>query len=116
MNADQLLALRLAQRTVRCEVEPGKVLLIRRPLDHQLRALAGGLTAELLAQHVVGWQGITEADLLGAAVGAEDEAEFSPALLSDVLGERGEWASKGAHALVEAITQYLQQREATAKN
>ncbi|MBY0467605.1 MAG: hypothetical protein K2Q07_01360 [Burkholderiaceae bacterium] len=116
MNADQLLKQRLEQRTLRCEVEPGKVLLMRRPLEGQFGRLKGGVTRELLAEFAFDWKGVTEADLLGAAIGAEDEAPFSQELLTDVLHERTEWANKAAKELIDSITAYLAQREATAKN
>ena len=65
---------------------PRRALLLQRPGDTQLSKWsgsgpAGKLTGDemiaLTRQCVVGWRGVTEADLLGAAVGSSDDQPFS---------------------------------------
>ena len=46
------------------ELAPGKRLRMRRPLAAQMPRFRGGFSLELMAEHVVGWEGLTEADLL----------------------------------------------------
>jgi hypothetical protein len=107
-----------AQRTGRVEVEPGKFLLVRRPLEatEMPRFVRGSATPESFIGQIAGWDGITEADLLGAAVGSSDAAAFTPELAAEVLADRVEWMGKVGEWLVQAITTHLKAREATAKN
>lgn len=48
---------------------------------------------EILSQRVRGWEGVTESDLLGAAVGGSGDAPCSPELAALVLGDRPAWVT-----------------------
>lgn len=105
-----------AQRESSAEVEPGKAFTVRRPLAAHMHKLRAGVTPELVCEHVTGWTGITEADLLGAAVGASDPAPFAPELAAEVLCDRPEWLQEVTRKLVEMVNAWFQQREAITKN
>jgi len=114
---DKLLEQLRAQRTGRVEVAPGKVLLVRRPLEAtEMPLFRGGVEAELVTRQVVGWEGITEADLLGAAVGASSPVPWSAELCAEVLADRSGWLSAAAEWLVQAIRAHLDARGEAAKN
>ena len=103
------------QRTGRVEVLPGKHLLVIRPAEAQMPRFRG-MTSELLIGQVIGWDGLTQADLLGASVGSSTPAEFSPELAAEVLADRVEWLGKVSEWLVDAIQAHLEKKAAAAKN
>lgn len=104
------------QRESTVEIEPGKTLTVRRPLAAQMNTLRQGVTPELVASHITGWANVTEADLLGAAIGASDPAPFSAELVAEVLADRPEWLAKASDKLVECVNAWFEQRGAIAKN
>lgn len=106
----------LAQRESWVELEPGKRVRIRRPAEAQLPRFRAGLTPELLAGVVVGWEGFSEADLLGAAVGSSDPLPFAPDLWATVAEDRVEYLQKIADALTAAITAHIEARGLAEKN
>jgi hypothetical protein len=65
---------------------------------------------------VCGWKGFTEADLLGAAVGASDALEFHADLWAAYVADNLECVRKVAKALLEGIGQRTLSREADTKN
>lgn len=93
----------------------GKRLRMRRPLAAQMSRFRAGVSLELVAEHVVGWDGITEADLL-PGVGSDSPAAFSPELAAEVLMDRPDWAAPASHELVESIKAWLAKQDAAAKN
>lgn len=105
-----------AQRESWVELAPGKRVRIRRPAEAQLARFRNGITVDHLAECVVGWEGFTEADLLGPAVGASDALPFAPELWGEVVRDRMDWVGTLAEALAEVISAHLAQRAATAKN
>lgn len=106
-----------AQRTGRVEVSPGKFLLVRRPLEAtEMPRFFREPTPALFIGQVTGWDGITQADLLGAAVGASDPAVYTPELAAEALADHGDWLSKVADWLAHSIQQHIESKAATAKN
>lgn len=113
----KLLTQLRAQRSGKVEVLPGKYLLVRRPLEAtDMPRFRGRIDVDLVLEHVTGWENITEADLLGASVGAGSPAEFTPELAAEVLGDRSEWVRLACDWLVDAIKAHLAKREAAEKN
>lgn len=115
--AERLIAAMRAQRLSWVEVEPApeggkaKRVQITRPPENDVAAFVsqtpeGLFTLEASAEHVTryvtGWDGITEADLIGAA-GSSDAAEFHPDLWRIVVEDRLEWMRTIARALLDAI-------------
>lgn len=106
------------------ELEPGKRVQIIRPPESSvgsfLRDDAGGraMVAELeqIKKYVTGWDGITEADLLGASVGASDPLPFSSELWAEVVEDHGDWLKVVATALLDSIVKHFEKKAAAAKN
>lgn len=117
--ASRLLAQLLASRRRTVEVEPGKLLVYLRPTEEQILLLAAKRTNALtLARaNLQAWEGITEADLLGSAIGATDPAPFTPELAAEVLADRAStWQTVLVDHLVHEVKAYVAQREAQRKN
>lgn len=87
-----------------------------RPLVTQLHTLANGITIDKVVQYVDGWEGFTEADILGAAVGSADPAEFSEALFAAWVADDLDVLSLVSEAIAEAVRQLMESRELIAKN
>lgn len=106
------------------QLEPGKRVQIIRPpetsVGNFLRDDAGGraMVAELeqIKKYVTGWDGITEADLLGPSVGSSDPLPFSTDLWSEVVEDHGDWLALVARALLDAIVKHFEKKAEDSKN
>ncbi len=122
----QLLINKLrAARQSWVDLEPGKRVQIIRPAETELgEFLHYGQAGELQAvadvpqckRFVTGWDGITEADLLGAAIGSSDALPFTVDLWAEVVGDRSDWCRVVSEALVKAITDHVKSRDEATKN
>ena len=128
--AERLIAQIKAQRLSWVELEPAadgraaKRVQITRPPetampDFVVRSEDGGYTLKAELRHVeaytVGWEGITEADLVGPA-GSSDPAAFAPGLWSIVVADKLVWLQAVATAILEAIVKHRDALEADTKN
>lgn len=111
-----LLQKLLQQREIAVEVEPGKTLRIRRPAVARLHRFRAGITPELMAEHCVGWVGITEADVLGNAFAPPEPAEFDAGLVVELLADRDRWFGVASEAMMKAIIDRMALIETTEKN
>lgn len=116
MKPADLVAKMLAQREQWVELEPGKRMCIRRPDEVTAIGLRNNFAADDAAKCCVNWEGITEADLLGAEVGASDAAEFSPELCSVVLRDKSEWLMKVIEEVTSALKAHFKKKAEAAKN
>lgn len=117
MDAVALIARLLEQREFMLELEPGLRVKLRRPAEAELGAyLRGVREADTHLRCVVGWEGFSEATLLGPAIGSADPLPFDASAWLVAAADRGEWIASIAQALGEAIDAHAKQREATAKN
>lgn len=125
--ANPVLARVRKQREKTVELEAGKKLTFLRPpeaeLGDLLKPVEGDPTKaqwvieiEHVVKYAVGWEGFTEADLLGAAIGSSDVVEFDRDLWAEVVGDRAEWKVKVANAILGSVVDHLTAREAVAKN
>lgn len=105
-----------SSREFSVELEPGKTLRMRRPLAAHMARFRSGLSLQLLSEYAVGWDGVTEADVLPAGVGGDGRAEFSSEVVYDVLGDKPEWYERVAKGLADEIQAFLDRQAATAKN
>jgi hypothetical protein len=113
-----------AQRQTWVDLAPGKRVQIIRPAESEIgdffrvtngdRSMVCGL--DQVAKFVTGWDGITEADLLGAAVGASDAVPFDAALWAEVVADRSDWLKLVAAALLDAIVRHFDQKAEAEKN
>jgi len=103
------------------ELEPGKSVRCIRPAEVEVaqHLFEGGKLAvgiESVKRFVVDWQGFTEADLLGAAIGSTDPLPFDAALWAEVAADRKEWVAKVASAILEAAVRHHESKAEAAKN
>lgn len=103
--------------------EPELAVCLRRPTEAELpayRPAEGQTMHQLLTEAVcrtaVAWRGITEAELLGAAIGSSDPVEFSSELWAEVVRDRADWVNACAGHLMEQINSHLTGRAEQRKN
>lgn len=96
---------------------------LRRPTEAELpayRPAEGQSMHQLLTDAVcrvaVGWRGVTEADLLGPAIGSSDEVPFDAALWAEAVRDRVEWVNACASHLMEQINRHLEAKAERQKN
>lgn len=111
-----LVARALARRERWVDLEAGKRVCMRRPAAVQMARARGGITVEFLAAAAVGWEGMTEADLLGADGDAGKPLAFAQELWAVIVEDHADWAAKCAQQVMEMAAAHLAEREATAKN
>ena len=91
MSAGLLQRLQAArERSV--DLAPGLSVRYLRPTELETISIMRGRDAPLdvVVRHVIGWS-LTEADLLGAAVGASDPAECTDELRREVFADHADW-------------------------
>lgn len=126
MDAKQLIEAMKTQRQRWVDVAPGKRVRILLPTElevvrHFAKVGAEGklsLAADFdeVKRFTTGWEGFTEADILGAAVAPADPAAFDPDLWELVAAEHLDWVRSVAQALLQGIVDRQLAREADAKN
>ena len=116
MDLAALIARMDAQRSFWAALPDGKRVQMRRPLETEFGRFRGGVTVEHVAEYACGWEGFTEADLLGPAIGSSDPLPFEPALWARVVRDRVAYVKPAAQEMVKAIDAHLATRATTAKN
>lgn len=124
-----LLAKVLAARETWCELRPasdGKPalkVLLRRPPEAdfpRMRNLTGAAgrmqSLELIADFTVGWDGFSEAELFGAAVGSSDPLPFDEAAWPEIVRDRVDWVNACVAHLAKEVKAYIDKKDAAAKN
>jgi len=123
-----LLQQLLEQRRSWVELEPGKRVRITRPPEADVvrrflrpSATEGGkfavaITDEDASQYVVGWEGFTEADVLGQGVGGSSQAAFSLDLWRAVSADRYDWLRTVTKGVLDAVIAFQEKRAVDAKN
>lgn len=112
----ELIARLLAQRERWVDLEPGKRVRIRRPAESDIGRFARGVSVDQIAATVVGWEGFTEVDVLGASQGSSSAVEFDSGLWAELMRDRMDWFDTAASAVMEAIREHMASREAARKN
>lgn len=100
---------------------PGKRVRLIRPTEIEigLHFIKGGSVSVGVAEverFTVDWEGFTEADLLGAAVGSSDAVPFSQALWAEVISDRAGWVRKLATELLDILVKHGAEKKVDAKN
>ena len=130
MSTQALIARLQAQRTSWCELQPAAdgqpaiAVQLRRPLEAELpeyhAATQVGTMRQRLVQaaceQAIGWRGMSEAALLGAAIGSADELPCDAALWVEIVRDRQDWLNAVAQHLMDAIHAHIQARSLEAKN
>jgi hypothetical protein len=124
MSAPELIAKLRVARQSWVELDPAKphqrVQIIRPPeseIGNFADTVGRGLVANLgkVCQYVTGWEGFTEADLVGAA-GSGDVVPFDAALWAEVVADRGDWLNLVAARLLDVIVTHVESKAKAAKN
>ena len=116
MDVKTLLARMAAQREHWADLGDGKRLRFYRPQEVDMPGLMAGMRLEHVVKYACGWEGFTEADLLGAAVGASDPLPFAPELWEAAVRDHADWVGTVAQAMAAAVTDYLSSKVVVAKN
>lgn len=99
---------------------PGKRVRIIRPTESELPEFfqGGRLTVglEQVKRFVVDWEGFTEADLIGAALGASDPVPFDPTLWAEVVADQSTWVRQLAQDLLDHVVAHRVAAAADEKN
>lgn len=103
--------------------QPAKRVQLLRPREAELQDFTpkpGQSDIERMVgcavKYVTGWDGITMADLLGAAIAPADPAPFDARLWAEVLPDRMDWLNTVAAGLMDVIATHQRNRAAAAKN
>lgn len=113
---DRVIERLRASRTHWVDLPAGKRIQYLRPPETELPLLRHGVRLEHVIQYVVGWEGYSEALLLGASVGSSDPLPFETALFSEVIRDDAVALGAIAKAIAKASEDYLVKREGIAKN
>lgn len=113
----------LAARQSWVELEPGKRVRILRPAEAEIgdfytKPDQSEVERALMCarKYVTGWEGITEADLLGASQAGADALPFDSALWAEVVKDRVGWLGIVHAALTDAYKAHEAAKAADAKN
>ena len=131
MKPEAILAAMRKQREFVVDLGGDKRVTLRRPTELEIQTvfvkLQPGATPEdppksvLMADpatihlYAVGWQGVTEADLIGTA-GGDAEAPFDVHLLQEWLSEHPDYTVLLLKDLLESIVSHINAQVAAEKN
>ena len=116
MDAKTLIAKALEQREQWIDLGGGKRVKMRRPAAAEMFSFGRATTPDTFLRTIVGWDGFTEADILGGAVGSDAAVKFDLELWLVLALDNVEWMGVVSEAVVDAIKAYLEQRETATKN
>lgn len=116
MSEDDLIAKMDAECQHWVDLPGGLRVRFQRPLETEFHKFRHGVTVDHLCEYVTGWEGFTEATLLGAGIGASDPLAFGPKLWARVVRDRVEYVAPVAQAIADAITAHLGTKDAATKN
>lgn len=124
MEARALLAALKRRREKKVDLGNGKSVTFLRPTEAEMGSMLDitgdkgtwNVGIEQVRKCVVGWQGFTAADLLGAAVGSSDPVEFDADLWAEVCADDIAWIRQVADAILTSVVDHITEKDATAKN
>ena len=117
MDALTLVQRLLQSRESWVELGDGLRVKVRRPAEGELHGYVKGRhEVDTHLRCVVGWEGFSEATLLGADVGSSDPLPFDLDVWLQAARDRAEWITVVAEGIGQAIEAHGASREAIAKN
>lgn len=116
MNAQALIARLAEQRRHWADLPGGVRVRFARPHETEFARFRLGITIEHVCEYVDGWDGVTEAVVLGPSIGSDAPVPFDAALWRELVRDRIDWVPPVAEAIAKAITDHLAAKDATAKN
>ena len=115
-DVQALLARMATQREAWADLGGGRRLQYRRPPEVELPRMIAGVGLEHVVQYACGWDGFTEADLLGAGIGSSDALPFHRDLWAAYVADHAEELQTASTAMAQTVTVYLQRKADVAKN
>lgn len=115
-DVQTLLARMAAQREAWVDLGGGLRLQYRRPPEVELPRLIAGVGLEQVVHYACGWEGFTEADLLGAGIGGGDAVPFHRDLWAAYVADHADALQATSAAMAQTVTDYLQRKADVAKN
>lgn len=114
----------LAQRKRWLDIAPGQRVQIIRPPETDIGGLFVGsgkqrtmvMDLAQVIKYTVGWDGVTEASLLGAAIGASDPVPFSSDVWAVVVADRTDWVQTISAALLTDVLAHFEKKAQAEKN
>lgn len=116
MDHAALIASLLTARQSWVALPNGAQVRILRPDEAEFGKFVQGVTVDHVCEYVDGWRDVTEATLLGGAVGSEDAVPFSAALWRAWVRDNVDAVEVVAKAIGAAISAHIQTRKAIAGN
>lgn len=92
----------------------GRTFIVRRPTDLDMLKLAGTNDPAQMLRFVVGWEGVTDADLIPGSAGLE--VPFDADACAEWLADRPDLLGPIIDRLVDAYEQHRQALEDAGKN
>lgn len=123
----ELVAKLLKNREFKVDLGDGLFVIARRPTEaevqdmlrpHKTDPTLATINVEIadVKKAVVGWEGFTEAAILGADIGSADPLEFDPELWGHLAADDRGWYMQVSLKMLEAITEHNKKKIAAAKN
>jgi hypothetical protein len=112
----------LANRDSWCELAPAtdgkaaKRVKLRRPAQCEILRMQGGVNQDHVLSAAVGWEGFTEADLLGPEIGSSDPVAFDADVWKAYAADNVEHLSKAAEHLMNSISEHIAKVAQARKN
>ena len=123
MAGERTLAARQRARESWHELDepPRRALQLSRPHQWDMFALRGRVSTatdilNLVSDHVIGWRGFKNSDLLGAVLGSDDPEPFDAVLMRDWMLDEVEIVQEVGGKLIDAVREATDKRQAEAKN
>ena len=116
MDTAALIARMQEQRSTWVPLPGGQRVRLLRPVESELHRFIAGVNVEDVCRHADGWDGFTEATLLGPAIGASDPLPFNAELWAAYVRDRVDVAKVCVTALAKLISDHLERKDSAAKN
>lgn len=116
MDVQALLKRVAEQRETWVDLGEGKRLKFTRPPEVEMPQFIRGITVEHVVKYARGWDGFSEADFVGAALGSSDPLEFNAELWETYIKDNTKHLKAIVTAMRDAVTVFLEQRGAITKN
>lgn len=114
--AERLIAQLRAARLSWLELASGLKVQILRPAEVEMITNVGRGALEVACAQVVGWEGFTEATLVGSEVGSDVVADFTPELWEAYAADHADHTAAVAKEVRRITEAYWARRKEQTKN
>lgn len=114
--AEQLIARLRNTRLSWLEVAPGRKVQVLRPTEVEMITERSRGALEVATAQVVGWEGFTEATLLGAALASDTPVPFDAQVWAAYVADNADLTAAVAVEVRRLVAEYLERKQEQAKN